>query len=338
MIGSTLWTRLLQSWFLIGLLLVLVGGGTSGWMLTAGAEPATIAWIHPGRMTIAMLFLMAYNLDSHLLGKAFRTPLPVVGGAILNIVILPALAWPLLALFTVPDFQVGLMITAAIPCTLATASVATRQAGGNDAISLLVTLVTNLISVVLTPLWLKWTLAIDGDLDPWPVILNLAQNVLVPTILGQVVRLGSIPRRFADRYRVQISILAQCLVLLVVLKAAVEAGGRLRLQTVWPSAGESGLLVLVCLGLHVGAMGIAEVMGRLLKIERSERIAVLFAGSQKTLPIGLLLAAMPAVTGGIPMPLVTFPLVIFHSIQLIVDTALAGRIRQRSLAAEERRG
>ncbi len=48
-------------------------------------------------------------------------------------------------------------------CTLATASVSTRQAKGNDAISLLITLATNLVSVFLTPLWLKWTISMEAD-------------------------------------------------------------------------------------------------------------------------------------------------------------------------------
>ena len=94
----------------------------------------------------------------------------------------------LLGLMTLFVVNIGLMIAAVVPCTLATASVSTRQAGGNDAVSLLVTLLTNLICVVLTPLWLKWTISIEAGIDPLPVIANLAGNVLLPTILGQVAR------------------------------------------------------------------------------------------------------------------------------------------------------
>jgi len=328
MIWLSLRARLVQSWFLVGLVLVLVGGGTTGWQLTSGGTAPTLNGIHPGRMTMVMLFLMSYNLDSQKLRQAFAMPRPVLWGSLLNLGLVPLLAWPLLSWIPSLDFRVGLMITAATPCTLATASVATRLAGGNDAISLLVTLLTNLLSIVLSPLWLKWTLAIDGDLDPGPIIANLAVNVLIPTVLGQAARIGAVPRRFADRYRAQISIVAQCLVLLVVLKAAVEAGGQLRLHTAWPSRLEVAGLAAACLGLHVAAIVLAEWGGRLMQIELAERIAVVFAGSQKTMPIALLLAALPAVTGDTPLPLVTIPIVIFHSIQLVLDTAIASRIRQ----------
>jgi sodium/bile acid cotransporter 7 len=248
----------------------------------------------------------------------------------LNIGVLPLLAWPLAQSFSLPDFSLGLMIAAVVPCTLATASVSTRQAGGNDAVSLLVTLLTNLISVVLTPLWLKWTISIEANLDPIPVIVNLAGNVLLPTIVGQLARLWAPLANLATRFRLQISTLAQCLVLLIVTKAAVEAGGRLRDQSTWPSGTEFLAVVAACAFVHALVMVIAETGGRWLKIPRFDRIATIFAGSQKTLPVGLLLAAMPAIRGDAPLPFITFPILLFHAVQLMMDTAIADQIARRA--------
>lgn len=315
-----------QSWFLIALVVLLPGGMIWGWQTTDEWRRATVGQIHPAATTVCILFLMAFSLDTSRLRDSFRSPAPVVWGMIVNIGILPLMAWPLAQCFSLTDFSLGIMIAAAVPCTLATASVSTRQAGGNDAVSLLVTLLTNVVSVMLTPLWLKWSVAVEANIDPWPIIGNLSMTVLLPTVLGQVARAWPPLRRLAIARRVQISIAAQCLVLAIVSKAAVEAGGRLQSQATWPHPFDFTLLLAVCAGLHAVAMLIAEGGGRWLKLSREDRIATIFAGSQKTLPIGLLLAAMPAITGDLSLPFITFPILLFHAVQLMMDTAIADRI------------
>ncbi len=319
----------LKSWFLICLVILLPLGMGWGWWTSDAWRRSTVGRVDPAMTTIAILFLMAFSLDSSKLRDSFRSPSPVIWGTLVNIGILPLIAWPLTSLFSLTDFSLGLMIAAVVPCTLATASVSTRQAHGNDAVSLLVTLLTNLISVVLTPLWLKWTISVEAGIDPLPVILNLSINVLLPTILGQASRYWSVLDRFARQHRSGIGIVAQTLVLLIVTKAAVEAGGRLQSQQVWPSAFDFTLLLGACAGVHLLAMVVAEMGGRLLKLSRADRVATLFAGSQKTLPVGLLLAAMPAITGDLLLPFITFPILLFHAIQLMVDSAIADQLGRR---------
>lgn len=327
---------LLRSWFLLALVTLLPGGMAWGLTTTEAWRQATVGQVQPALTTMLILLLMSFNLDSSRLWESFRSPLPVFWGTVVNIGILPLMAWPLTLCFQLTDFSLGLMIAAAVPCTLATASVSTRQAEGNDAVSLLVTLLSNFISVVLTPLWLKWTISIDAQIDPWPVIASLSVTVLLPTLAGQALRNVPVLRGFADRFRNRISIVAQVLVLLIVLKAAVEAGGRLQSQPEWPAALDMTAVVFACAGLHVLAMIVAEAGGRWLKLSRVDRIATVFAGSQKTLPIGLLLAEMPAITGGLSLPFITLPILLFHACQLLLDTAIADRIRRRGTKKQPR--
>lgn len=326
---NVLLLQVLRSWFLVCLIILLPVGMAWGWSTTDEWRRATVGRVDPAATTISVLFLMAFSLDSSRLRDSFRSPRPVIWGTVVNIGLLPLMAWPLTFLFTLTDFSLGLMIAAVVPCTLATASVSTRQANGNDAVSLLVTLLTNLISVVLMPLWLKWTISVDAGIDPLPVIINLSINVLLPTALGQVSRFWSVLDRFARKHKLAIGIIAQALVLVIITKAAVEAGGRLQSQQVWPSGFDFVLLLAACAGLHLTAMLIAEIGGRALHLSRPDRIAAVFAGSQKTLPIGLLLVAMPAITGGLTLPFITFPILIFHAAQLMLDTAIADQLRRR---------
>ena len=317
---------LAKSWFLVALLVLLPGGMMWGWSASEVWRVATAGRVQPAATTMVILFLMSFSLDGGKLCEAFRAPRPVLWGTLVNIGLLPLLAWPLSMTHGLADFSLGLMIAAAVPCTLATASVSTRQGGGNDAVSLLVTLLTNVLGVVLTPLWLKWAFSTDADIDTGPIIRSLALTVLLPTIVGQLARQIPSLGRHAIARKFQIGIVAQSLVLLIVTKAAVEAGGRLQVQNEWPTAIDFARLAIECAGLHALAMVIAEYGGRGLGLSRLDRIATVFAGSQKTLPVGLLLAAMPAVTGGRSLPFITFPILLFHAVQLVMDTTIADRM------------
>ena len=317
---------LAKSWFLLALLVLLPGGMAWGWATSEEWRQATAGHVHPAITTTIILFLMSFSLDSGKLRESFFPPRAVIWGAVVNLGLLPLLAWPLAMTHALPDFSLGLMIAAAVPCTLATASVFSRQAGGNDAVSLQVTLLTNIVGVVLTPLWLKWTMSADVNVYPMPVILSLALTVLLPTVVGQLARLIPLFGRVANFRKFQIGIVAQCLVLLIVAKTAVEAGGQLQVQNEWPSGPDFARLAIECAGLHALAMVIAEYGGRGLGLSRIDRIATVFAGSQKTLPVGLLLAAMPAVTGDRSLPFITFPILLFHAVQLVMDTAIADRM------------
>ncbi len=320
-----------KSWFLIALLVLLPSGMAWGWSTSESWRLETAGRVHPTVTTVCILFLMSFSLDSGKLRESFRTPRPVLWGTLVNIVLLPLMAWPLARTHSLADLSLGLMIAAAVPCTLATASVSTRQAGGNDAVSLLITLLTNLVGVVLTPLWLQWAISVGGQIeaaqvDTVPIIRNLALTVLLPTLLGQLARFVPQLFRFAVSHKFGIGIAAQCLVLLIVTKTAVEAGGRLQLQEVWPTTIDFVRLAIECAGLHAIAMLIAHRGSRWLGLSREDTIATVFAGSQKTLPVGLLLAVMPAVTGGRSLPFITFPILLFHAVQLVMDTAIADRI------------
>jgi sodium/bile acid cotransporter 7 len=79
-------------------------------------------------------------------------------------------------------------------------------------------------------------------------------------------------------------------------------------------------------------MGIGRSLSRLLGFERGELIAVVFAGSQKTIPIGLLIATDVAMFGdpnllgpGQGVPFAVFPVLMYHASQLFIDTAVADR-------------
>ena len=320
-----------RRWFLIALVVLIPGGIGLGlevspraaWNLVDGwPVPVQAALRRYSRLaTAVILFLMAFSLDTRQLRAALRAPGPVVWAASVNYVAVPLMAWPLMWLQQTPDFRVGLIIAASVPCTMAAASVWTRKAQGNDAISLMVTLVTNSASFLVTPFWLNLMISRAGDvsLGGGQMILDLVVSVLVPITLGQMLQLLPRPGGFARRHKKGLGGAAQALLLSLVFLSAWKSGAQLSGQGAGPDAGAVVLVWLSCIVLHVAAMGIAAAGARAVGMSRENTAAVVFAGSQKTLPIGVLLAGHPSLAA----PFAVFPMLMYHASQLFIDTAVA---------------
>lgn len=288
-----------------------------------------IAWLHPKGITSAVVFLMAFSLDSGRLGAAFRSPGPALLGFCMNYGLVPLLAWALMPLQLTADFRYGLMIAASVPCTLAAASVMTRQAKGNDAVSLLVTLSSNMLCFLLTPLWLYVTTAASVKLDPRVLMQELLLFVLIPTTVGQLLRQPLRIRAFVDRHKAAFSIAAQVLIELTVLTAALRAGKTLH-ESSQAITTESVLVVWIsCMAVHLTGLACGLYAARGLGFSPAECAPVAFAGSQKTLPIGLYIASDPTLFGE-AYPFALFPMLLFHASQLFLDTIVAGKLARQA--------
>ena len=331
-----------KHWFLGALAVVIPLGLALGW--NPGSTPP--AWGPPGDwfdaslLTAAVLFLMAFSLNSDKLLRAVRSPGPVLWAAACNVALVPLLAWPLSYTQGLIDFRLGLMIASASACTMAGASVWTRQAGGNDAVSLLVTLGTNGLCFLTAPAVLLVTTGQSVAFDVPALMGRLLLTAALPMAVGQAVRAVPAVGRLAAGRRALWGNLALGLVLGIVFTGAAKAGRTLDELGVGRGAGGARLLgetlwVGVCCVLaHSGAMAVAYFGAGRLGFGRGEAIACAFAGSQKTLPIGLLIAVSPAMFGdpnllgpGRGVPLAVFPMLLYHASQMFLDTAVASRLR-----------
>jgi solute carrier family 10 (sodium/bile acid cotransporter), member 7 len=323
---------LFKRWFLVSLLVLITGGLTLGATFGTGIIGFLEVRFLPPLITAVVLFLMSFSLDSRQLKKSFRSPGPVVLAFCVNFAAIPLMGWALMHVQLQIDFQYGLMIAASVPCTMAAASVWTRKAGGNDAVSLFVTVSTNGLCFVITPFWLNLTTTGNVELEFWTMFWRLVIAVLIPTLLGQLAR--QLPRAadFAKRSKSELGGAAQICILTIIFSAACTAGMQLANDGPKPSVAGVAVVWGCCVLLHVVAMVIGRSASRMLGFERGDLIAVMFAGSQKTIPIGLLIATDAAMFGdpnllgpGQGVPFAVFPILMYHASQLFIDTAVADR-------------
>lgn len=317
-----------RQWFLIALVVVLAIGFTAWKSLDPWAQR------FPEKVVVALvLFLMSWSLDSQAVWRAMSRPAAASLGVAINFGFVPLLAWSVAHWLPV-SLGRGLCLTAALPCTLASAAVWTRRAGGNDAVALLVTMLTNLSCFLVTPflLWLmtgrQVVLATGGTLPaPWNLVVSLALVAVLPMIAGQLLRIPRSLAQFATANKTPLSMICLAGILIMVLLGAVSSGreltkgGEQHSLGIWVWA----LLILSVGFVHTGALMVGYGAARVLRIAQGEAAAVGIAGSQKTLMIGLHLALSQGFGIGV------LSLVLYHLLQLMIDTVAADAMRRRRI-------
>lgn len=317
---------LLRHWFLSLLAVVLAGGILVG---PQWAEP--LSRFPRGWLVATVMFLTALPMSFAQLATAVRATRAVGLALLLSMAVAPPLAW--VVGYALPaSLAIGLVVAASVPCTLASAAVWTRRGGGNDAIALVVTLVTNLLCFVILPGWLWLLLRSEIALDPTALSLRLVFLVVLPVLLAQLLRISKTVADASASRKWLLSYVAQIGVLIMVFFGAVSAGdtlARLNASSIGPTAW--AVLVAAVVGLHLILFALGWYGGRLVGASNGDRLAIAVAGSQKTLMIGLDVAMG---FGG----LAVLPMVAYHVVQLLVDTLLVDWLRpqvvnERDLAA-----
>ena len=308
-----------RQWFLLALGATLVIGFGFCGQLGELAARAPRSWI-----VAVVLFVMALPLELSSLLRTLARPVPAVLAVGVNVAIVPLLGF--LGAFVLPaDLGAGLIIMTAIPCTLASAAVWTRRAGGNDALALLVTVVTNLACFFVIPFWLQLLIGMTTEIPFQDVAFRLLALVVLPMSLAQLVRVFLPAANWATANKSMLGIIAQCGILLMVGIGAVQAGNRLDHVATGEglSWGSWILMIAIVNAVHLVALLLGHGLGLAARIDRSDRIAVGFAGSQKTLMVGLDIGLQ--YFGGLTI----LPMVTYHVCQLLADTVIADRLRRK---------
>ena len=313
-------------WFLLLLTATMVVGISGAGRLSAVADALPRDWIIG-----AVLFAMALPLRIDTIWSTLRRPAPALLAVAVNSILVPLLAW-IASLVLIPDLAIGLIIAAAVPCTLASAAVWTRLAGGNDAMSLLVTMITNLSCFLVTPGWIKLLGGRGGvEIEFGQMSLKLLTLIVLPILAAQALRGISACGGWADKNRWPLAVGAQIGLLTIVFAAAVSCGIRLAemQDELVKVSGQIALMIALAATVHLLAWWIGYWAAGRLRMAHADQIAVAFAGSQKTLMVGIAIALQ---FGG----LAALPMLAYHFEQLLIDTLLADRLRGRTHTVETR--
>jgi sodium/bile acid cotransporter 7 len=307
-----------RHWFLTALAALLAAG------IVWHGPLASIAALMPQDYAVAsVLLVMSLGLPTRRVWSAVRRPTGAALAVAVNLAVVPPLAW-LASRVLEMSLAEGMIVSATVPCTQASAAMWTRRAGGNETIAVLTTLATSLACFLVTPAWLQLLVGRSGGAhqDFGRLVVRLGMMVALPIVAGQLLRAMPPVRGFAKRHAAVLGLYTQLGILSMVFVGAVECGRQLeRLDGgVAPLAGQVAAMTALVAAVHTVAWLIGFGAARGLRLSRADQIGVAFAGSQKTLMIGLAIAID---FGG----LAVLPMVAYHVEQLLIDTVLADRLR-----------
>lgn len=318
---------LAHRWFLIALTILFVVGLLAAPQLRLLAE---WKWLRQTNLFVVM-FITALPLEALSIWRTLKRPLAPAIALTMTYGLLPLIAWGASYLIRDPSLAGGLLVASVTPCTVASAAVWTRRAGGNDSVAILSTVLTNLACFAVPPLWLAVMLRgtpASGALDSRRLMIELGLLVVLPMVLAQFTRLHRPVAQFAARQKQTLSTLAQCGILLMVLFGAINSGLKMQPSGAALSGGdmarqglEIAIMVVLVLSIHTGVFWIGYKLTQRLGLSKADAIGVGFSGSQKTLMVGLEIA--------IASQLSILPMITFHAGQLFIDTLIADRLREK---------
>lgn len=231
--------------------------------------------------------------------------------------------WQGLAGVLPPLLGLGFLYLGVLPSTVQSATIYTSQAGGNIAMSVIAAALLNLLGVVVSaPLFALLAGTAGGGLHT-DTLVKVLTMMLLPFVLGQA--LQGHAGAWVKANRVTVGLLERATIALAVyvsFSGAVSAG-------VWHEIDKASWfwLGLGCAALLVLGYGGSWLLGRVLGLPRADRIAMVFAGAQKSIAMGAPLASVmfkPAAAG-----MILLPLVVYHLAQMLVAAPIAARLNQR---------
>lgn len=286
------------------------------WVVAGGIlalfQPAWFTWFSGPWIVwgLAVIMLgMGLTLQVDDFKRVARVPRPVGLGLVAQYTIMPALGWSIGRLLNLDTpFAVGLILVACCPGGTAS-NVVTFIARADVCLSVVMTAVSTVAAVVLTPLLTAWLAGTRVEVDAAGLFQSTLQVVIIPVALGVALNRGW-PRltRKIQPASPLVSVLAIALICASIIGQSAEA--------VKASAGS--LLAAVAL-LHVGGFALGYGLTRVCGFPtRTARTISIEVGMQNS-GLGVVLARRHFAE-----PLTAVPCAISSVFHSVIGSILAG--------------
>lgn len=285
---------------------------------------ALVFFLHGAALSRDKLVAGARHWRLHVFVQAFTyVVFPVVG-----VVLMFALRDALPA-----DLLLGVFFLCVLPSTVSSSVAMTSMARGNVPGAIFNATISGLIGMALTPLLMGLVISASGtgNMPLGRALTGVALQLLLPFALGQLAR-PLIGNWLAKKKQITSKIDRGVIVLIVYSSFcdATDAGlwHQYHWQTIGAVMGIAAILLIVVLGA-------TTFVARRLGFSVEDEITAVFCGSKKSLANGIPMAKI-LFAGHPALGLLVLPLMVYHQLQLIVCSVIAGRYASRDDAPEAR--
>ena len=210
----------------------------------------------------------------------------------------------------------GLIIISCVPPTLSSGIVMAETAGGNVLLAMMMTVIFNLVGVISMPLVI--TLCVSGasniDTNQLKMFFDLVLLVLLPFFAGwSVQKFANLKPPAWTGY-----IPSSCVILLIL-------GFFSSARDKFLSYDVKLLIIAVIAGILLRGIFLAVFYfgGKLLKMDRADRIGAMFTAGSKSLTIALTMLAIIGAGNGTAI----IPCMVFYALQSVIDSTLAAKLK-----------
>ncbi|MCK8639521.1 bile acid:sodium symporter [Acinetobacter schindleri] len=266
---------------------------------------AILFFLHGAKLSREAVVEGLMHWKLHTLVFAFTFALfPIIG----------LLAKPILVPLLGQELYWGFLFMCFLPSTVQSSIAFTSVAQGNVAGAVCSASFSNIVGMFITPVLVAFFILGQSQhgFDPTSSIMQITLLLLVPFILGQILRPWVFPQM--KKMPKIVKIFDQGSILMVVYGAfssAVVAG-------LWHQVSLTTLLLLIiaCSVLLTVVMLLALFVPRWIGFDKADQKTIFFCGSKKTLASGVPMAQILFI--GQPIGMIVLPIMIFHQIQLMV--------------------
>lgn len=266
---------------------------------------AILFFLHGAKLSREAVVEGLMHWKLHTLVFAFTFALfPIIG----------LLAKPVLVPLLGQELYWGFLFMCFLPSTVQSSIAFTSVAQGNVAGAVCSASFSNIVGMFITPVLVAFFILGQSQhgFDPTSSIMQITLLLLVPFILGQILRPWVFPQM--KKMPEIVKIFDQSSILMVVYGAfssAVVAG-------LWHQVSLTTLLLLIiaCSVLLTLVMLLALFVPRWIGFDKADQKTIFFCGSKKTLASGVPMAQILFISQ--PIGMIVLPIMIFHQIQLMV--------------------
>ncbi|MGA9325038.1 MAG: bile acid:sodium symporter family protein [Salegentibacter sp.] len=242
------------------------------------------------------------------------------------------LLFPLLGLACMPLFDGGsssnlwlaLFFLGTLPSTVSSSIVMVSLARGNLPTAIFNASLSGLIGIIVTPLWLSFFLKSSSDFQFGEVIWKLFLQIILPLLIGMLLQrfLGE----WARKHSKKLSLLDKTTIILIVYSSFSHSfSSNIFSSVALPDLLKLvGLVILLFFTVYFGLGLLCSWIGFDIK----DKITAQFCGTKKSLVHGSVMVKV-IFGNGANTGLLLLPIMLYHSMQLLIIAYFAEKYRKR---------
>lgn len=273
-------------------------------------------------LVILLFFIYGYKFDFKNGVFKIRVLKSTIVIILSTLIIIPFVGMLIGYLFFSGMLLLGFIIITSMPPTLSSGIVITANSEGDELLAAIYTIVLNITGIFIIPLIYKVTLSSYGNINIKPIAIfyKLVIIILIPLLIGVVVR-ELFPKYTKSNC---LTIMPSIFVIIITFISICYSMAVIKSDSIY-------LLLVIVLGAltaHFIFMAINYTISRkIMRYDIATVKAFVFVGSQKTLPIAMVVLFSIAKNKAIL--LATTVMVIYYIVQLIADSIISAGMKKK---------